>query len=83
MYLPRKKTRAIFAFVLILMLTATAVFVREKARNRRAAAEEGEREASDGEQLLSQQTEPSDPRKLGSLPGSKQDSKALAQTGEY
>ena len=81
-YLPRKKTRAIFAFVLILMLTVTVVFVREKARNRRAA-EADEEETSGVEQLLNHQTEPVDSRKLGSVPGSTQDSTALAKTGEY
>jgi len=39
-YLPRKKTRAIFAFVLILMLTIAAAFFRENLRKRRAAAGE-------------------------------------------
>lgn len=34
-YLPRKKTRAIFAFVVVLMLTIGAAFLRENARNRR------------------------------------------------
>jgi capsular polysaccharide biosynthesis protein len=81
-YLPRKKTRSIFAFVLILMLTVTVVFIREKARNRRAA-EANEEEISGVEQLLNHQTEPLDSRKLGSLPGSTQDSTALAQTGDY
>ena len=51
-YLPRKKTRAIFAFALILMLTVAAVFMREKARNRRAAAERQRRPGV--EQLLNQ-----------------------------
>lgn len=82
-YLPRKKTRSIFAFVLILMLTVTVVFIREKARNRRASAEADEEETPGVEQLLNHQTEPLDSRKLGSLPGSKQDSTALAQTGDY
>ena len=39
-YLPRKKTRAIFAFALILILTITAAFMRENVSNRRAAAAE-------------------------------------------
>lgn len=82
-YLPRKKTGAIFVFVLILMLTVTAVFIREKARIRRTAAETAEEETADVEQLLHQQAEPVDSRKLGSLSGSKQDSTALAQTGDY
>ena len=70
-YLPRKKTRAIFAFALILMLTVTVAFIRDKARNRRATVKTDDEEASGVEQLLNQQTEPLDSRKLESLSGSK------------
>jgi hypothetical protein len=39
-YLPRKKLRSIFVFVLVLMLTVAAAFFFENVRNRRAAAAE-------------------------------------------
>src|SRR5262245_7910711 len=39
-YLPRKKVRAIFVFVLVLMLTIAAAFFGENIRNRRAAAQQ-------------------------------------------
>lgn len=46
-YAPRKKTRAIFAFALILMLTVAAAFFRENLRKRSAAAAgEGEEEGT-------------------------------------